>query len=90
MLKKLREQESRKDNLVIYQVEEPNLDRGHERKEHDIRKIIKIFDYLQCPMTAEGIKFIIRVGEKKDDRIWRTTTRTRTAKIIRKKKRRKY
>lgn len=68
MLKELRERDSRKDNLVFYNVEEPEMPRGNERKEFDIRRIIEICEFMKCPMTAEGIKFIFRVGEKKDDR----------------------
>lgn len=40
MLKELRERDTRKDNLVFYQVEEPEMTKGHERKEYDIKKII--------------------------------------------------
>lgn len=68
MLKELREREARRDNLVIYQVEEPNHDRGSDRKEQDMRKVTEIFEHLECPVTADNIKFIFRVGEKKDDR----------------------
>ena len=68
MLKELRERDSRKDNLVIYQVEEPEMVNGQERKEHDIKKIIELFEFMACPMTGDGIKFIFRVGERKDDR----------------------
>lgn len=68
MLKELRERESRKENLIIYQVEEPEMDKGSDRKEHDTRKVIEIFEFLRCPLTSEGIKYIFRVGEKKDDR----------------------
>ena len=68
MLKELRERATRKDNLVIYQVEEPEMDRGHERKEYDMKKVIEIFEFMACPMTKEGIKFIFRVGERKEDR----------------------
>ena len=67
MLKELRERDTMKDNLVFYQVEEPEMTKGHERKEYDIKKIIKVCEFLQCPLTTEGIKFIFREGEKKDD-----------------------
>ena len=68
MLKELRERETRKDNLVFYQVEEPETTQGHKRKEHDVKKVIEVCEFLQCPITTEGIKFIFRVGEKRDDR----------------------
>ena len=47
MLKELRERESRKENLIIYQVEEPEMDKGSDRKEHDTRKVIEIFEFLR-------------------------------------------
>ena len=68
MLRELRERESRKGNLVIHQLEEATTGRGLERKEHDVKKILEIFDFLQCPMTSEGMKFIFRAGELRDDR----------------------
>ena len=68
MLRELRERESRKDNLVVYQVEETEVGSGLEKKEQDILKIQEIFEFLQCPLTREGIKFIFRVGEKKEER----------------------
>ena len=62
------EHEARKKNLVIHQIAEPSesLDRGGQRKEHDIQKVIDIFDYLWVPVRKEGIKFIIRAGENPD------------------------
>ena len=67
MLKELRERESRKDNLVIHQVEETEVGSGLEKKEQDIKKIKEIFDFLNCPpLNNDGIKFIFRVGEKKE------------------------
>ena len=69
MLKELRERESRKDNLVIHQVEETEVGSGLEKKEQDIKKIKEIFDFLNCPpLNNDGIKFIFRVGEKKEER----------------------
>ena len=57
-----RERENRRDNLVIHQVTEApgNLEKGGERKDYDIRKVIEIFNFLKCPMNPEGIKFIYR------------------------------
>ena len=68
MLRELRERETRKDNLVFHQVEEPTAARGQDRKEHDVRSILDILEFIGCPMTGEGIKFIFRTGEKRDDR----------------------
>ena len=67
MLRELREREMRKDNLVFHQVEEPTAARGQDRKEHDVRRILEILEYIGCPMTDEGIKFIFRAGQKRDD-----------------------
>ena len=57
-----------KKNLIIHQIAEPSesLDRGGQRKEHDIQKVLDIFDYLWVPVRKEGIKFIIRAGENPD------------------------
>ena len=68
MLRELRERETRKDNLVVHQVEELAEGRGHERKEHDIKKVIEIMEFLECPLSADGIKFLFRAGEIRDDR----------------------
>ena len=68
MLRELRERETRKDNLVIHQVEEPTMGTGQERKEHDMKKVLRIMDFIQCPLTSEGIKFIFRAGERREDR----------------------
>ena len=60
-----RERENRRDNLVIHQVTEApnNIEKGGERKDYDIKKVIEIFKFLKCPMNQEGIKFIYRPGE---------------------------
>ena len=68
MLRELRERESRKDNLIFHQVEEPTMGRGVDRKEHDMKMVMDILDFLQCPTTREEIKFIFRAGERREDR----------------------
>ena len=68
MLREIRERESRKDNLIIHQVEEPTVGRGVERKEHDLNKVIEIMEFLNCPVKKEDIKFIFRAGERREDR----------------------
>ena len=68
MLREIRERESRKDNLIIHQVEEPTVGRGVERKEHDLNEVIEIMEFLNCPVKKEDIKFIFRAGERREDR----------------------
>ena len=67
MLRELREREARKDNLVFHQVEEPTTGSGMERKDQDIRKVMAILDFLQCPIPREAVKFIFRAGERRDN-----------------------
>ena len=66
MMEELREQRARKTNLVIHQIPEPpsNLTRGHECKDYDTDYVIRIFKFLDAPLTKEGIKFIYRPGER--------------------------
>ena len=68
VFREIREREARADNLVIYQVPEPpsTLTRGGDKKKHDIEKVIEIFEFLECPMTNTGFKFIYRAGERKE------------------------
>ena len=66
MMEELREQRARKNNLVIHQIPEPpsNLTRGHECKDYDTDYVIRIFRFLDAPLTKEGIKFIYRPGDR--------------------------
>ena len=68
ILPELREREARKDNLMFHQVKEPTTGSGMEREDQDIRKVIMILDFLQCPIPRDAIKFIFRAGERPDDR----------------------
>ena len=69
MLRELREREARKDNLVFHQVKEPTTGSGLKRKDQDIRKVMAIMEFIQCPVTRDAIKFIFRAaGERRDDR----------------------
>jgi len=66
MMEELREQRARRNNLVIHQIPEPpaNLTRGYECKDYDTDYVIKIFKFLDAPLTKEGIKFLYRPGER--------------------------
>ena len=66
VFKELRERESRKNNLVIHKVPELVGDNvsNKDRKEHDIKKILEIFEYLDCVVPRDDIKFIYRPGDK--------------------------
>ena len=65
MLMELQEREARKNNLVIHQIPEPpsTLTRGGDKRQHDINKVLEIFEFLDCSINKDGIKFIYRPGE---------------------------
>ena len=64
----IRERQKRRKNLVIHQIPEPpsSMTRGADRLDHDVKKVIEIFDFLLCPTTKDGIKFIYRPGERSE------------------------
>ena len=66
MMKELQEQNARKNNLVIHQIpEQPvSLTRGGDKRDHDINKVLEIFEFLDCRINKDGIKFIYRPGER--------------------------
>ena len=66
VFKELRERESRKDNLVIHKVPELVGDNitSRDRRDHDIKKVLEVFEYLNCVVSREEIKFIYRPGDK--------------------------
>ena len=49
MLKELRERDTRKDNLVFYQVEEPEMAKGHDRTDLTSRKSSKSVNSYSAP-----------------------------------------
>ena len=65
VFKELRERESRKNNLVIHKVPELQGDSAtnRDRRSHDIRKVLELFEFLDCKVPSEEIKFIYRPGE---------------------------
>ena len=66
VFREIRERESRKSNLVLHKVPELVGDSvtSRDRRDHDIRKVLEIFEFLQCTVPAEDIKFIYRPGDK--------------------------
>lgn len=66
VFKELRERESRKDNLVVHKVPELLGDNvtSRDRRDHDIKKVLEVFEFLNCVVPREDIKFIYRPGDK--------------------------
>ena len=66
VFKEIRERERRKSNLVLHKVPELVGDSvtSRDRRDHDIRKVLEIFEFLQCTVPTEDIKFIYRPGDK--------------------------
>ena len=66
VFRELRERESRRDNLVIHKI--PELlgasVTNKDRRDHDLKKTLEIFEYLDCSISRDGIKFIYRPGDK--------------------------
>jgi hypothetical protein len=60
----LTERESKKNNLILHNINEPGKDlRPAERKEADIGEVIKISEILTCKLEKKDIKFCSRIGE---------------------------
>ena len=68
VFRELRERESRKNNLVIHKVPELVGDSvtTRDRREHDVRRVLEVFEFLDCIVPREDIKFIYRPGDKID------------------------
>ena len=66
IFEELQERENRKDNLVIHNLLEPltNLSRGGERKEHNVKYVLDVFEYIRCRLNRDVFKFIYRAGER--------------------------
>ena len=66
VFEELRERQKRSKNLVVHQISEPppSMSRGVDRMNHDMTKIIEVFEHLRCPTRKEDIKFLYRPGER--------------------------
>jgi len=65
MIEELRERETRKLNLIIHGVEEPEKARDNrERMEMDMDSCSKIFDTMEARVKRDQMKFCRRLGEK--------------------------
>ena len=58
-----REQESRRNNIVIHNIPEPDesLTDWNDRKEHDTEKVLDLLESIGCETQKEDIKFIVRL-----------------------------
>lgn len=69
VFRELKDREERKNNLLIHNLEEPdpNVRLGKERKELDIRNLLKVMETINVKLNIEtDVKFVRRIGEKKD------------------------
>ena len=65
VLDELNKRESRKKNIVLYNVTESNKDRGEERKKDDLKALDEVFNTMDLDVnTKEDVTFITRIGEK--------------------------
>ena len=61
VLDELNERESRKKNIVLYNVTESNKDRGEERKKDDLKALDEVFNTMDLDVnTKEDVTFITR------------------------------
>ena len=66
VLRELREQESRKNNIVIHNMMESNKGTAMARKENDIVGIEELASTISVQFNRDRIKFMKRLGEKKE------------------------
>ena len=68
MFRELRERESKADNLIIHQLQEPpgSMTRGGDKKQFDVNQVLELFEFIGCKQDASSFKFIFRAGEKTD------------------------
>ena len=66
VLAEIRDRESRKTNIVIHQLQEPDtaVTEGEKRKEMDQEELAKVFTAIESQTKAGDIKFFTRLGEK--------------------------
>lgn len=69
VLTELREQESRKDNIIIQNVAESTKKDFEERKSDDREKIVELATVLEVDLSEVKIKFIKRLGKKDDNTV---------------------
>ena len=60
----LQEQESRKTNIVVYNLKESEAEEGADRKNHDLSEMASILQQIELPMTVkDDIAVIRRLGK---------------------------
>ena len=69
VLAELRQQESKKDNLVVHMIKESTSDNLEERKEDDRSEIDDLFTELELDISSEDVKFIKRLGRRTQDTV---------------------
>ena len=67
VLNELREQDSRKDNIIIQNIPESEENDFDDRKKEDIENVEKLFKILDLDLDEENIKFLKRLGKKDEN-----------------------
>lgn len=64
VLRELREQEARKNNIVVHNIEESNNPSADNRKEYDTKSLENLAGQLAVNFSRESVQFIKRLGKK--------------------------
>lgn len=65
----IRDEEGRKNNIIIYGVPESTAEDGLERKTDDTKFLCKLFEEaMELEGSSEGIGKVIRLGRKSEDK----------------------
>ena len=68
IFEELRERENRKDNLMIYDIPEPQANTGDQRAEIDRKRFTEVLDSLNIKISKEDIRFMTRLGRYDNSR----------------------
>ena len=64
VVSELQEQENRKTNIVVYNLQESEAEEGNDRKKHDLSEMASILQQIKLPMTVkDDIASIRRLGK---------------------------
>ena len=70
VFKEFEERESKKENLIIHNLPEPEptITRAGDRKDRDNEELVKVLQSINCSTRiAEDVKYTVRLGERKDN-----------------------
>lgn len=69
VLRELREQEARKNNVVVHNMEESDEANSDSRKEHDMENLKNLAGQLGVSFSRDKVQFMKRLGKKTDGKI---------------------